>query len=65
MTANLFTLDSSDWRNMRTKLTPVFTSGRIRMMFNSIVAQAETLKQVLDNYADFNEDIDAKDVSMH
>ncbi|XP_015117201.1 cytochrome P450 6A1 [Diachasma alloeum] len=43
---NLFFLDAKIWRPLRTKLTPVFTSGKIREMFYLL----KECGQQLDNY---------------
>lgn len=64
ISAHIFALDGSQWRSMRTKLTPTFTSGKMKMMFNSIVSHSETLLQVLDSFASDDKDINIKDVRI-
>lgn len=63
MGAHLFSLDSQDWRSMRVKLTPTFTSGKMKMMFNSILSHSESLLKAIDSHIKNKEDIDIKDVS--
>ncbi|KAJ1530200.1 hypothetical protein ONE63_005127 [Megalurothrips usitatus] len=47
LTANLFNLEGNEWRSLRHKLTPTFTSGRMRAMFPLVSACAEEMAAVL------------------
>lgn len=41
LSATLFTVDREIWRKMRTKLTPTFTSAKMKFMFPTILAVAD------------------------
>ncbi|KAJ1530201.1 hypothetical protein ONE63_005128 [Megalurothrips usitatus] len=47
LTANLFNIEGNEWRSLRHKLTPTFTSGRMRAMFPLVSACAEEMAAVL------------------
>ncbi|KNC33646.1 hypothetical protein FF38_08727 [Lucilia cuprina] len=56
LTGHLVNLEGEEWRVMRAKLTPVFTSAKMKYMFHTVVAVgknfSETLKAELANSPD-------------
>jgi cytochrome P450 family 6 len=59
---HLFTLTGAKWRNLRVKLTPTFTSGKMKMMFGTMVDCGKELKDVLLQTARKGETIEIKDI---
>lgn len=43
LSANLFFIENSDWRRLRIKMTPTFTSGKIKNMFFTIYDVADEM----------------------
>ncbi|KAJ3651673.1 hypothetical protein Zmor_017697 [Zophobas morio] len=59
---HLANLKGTEWRNMRTKLTPTFTSGKMKMMFQVMAeCQNDLLKKMHEEWLK-NKPIDIKDV---
>uniref|UniRef100_A0A1A9WGR6 Cytochrome P450 n=1 Tax=Glossina brevipalpis TaxID=37001 RepID=A0A1A9WGR6_9MUSC len=48
LTGNLLFLDGDSWRILRQKISPVFTSSKVKLMFTTIVKVAERLEQSCD-----------------
>lgn len=59
---HLFLIDGAKWRNLRVKLTPTFTSGKMKMMFNILVECGDPLLKTLNEYADKEKPVDIKEV---
>ncbi|XP_054262255.1 probable cytochrome P450 6a14 [Macrosteles quadrilineatus] len=60
---HLFAMEGKEWKEMRTKLTPTFTSGRMKQMFTLIEKCSEQLKKHLEPLALNDETIDVKDLT--
>jgi cytochrome P450 family 6 len=59
---HLFFLPGNRWRNLRVKLTPTFTSGKMKMMFQTLVDCGHELVSILEKSANNGEIIEIKDI---
>ncbi|CAG9819594.1 unnamed protein product [Phaedon cochleariae] len=62
LTGNLFNLEDEKWRKLRSKLSPTFTSGKMKMMFHTMVACTPGLETILEQQSNIKDPIDIKDV---
>lgn len=62
LSGNLFNLRGASWRNLRQKLTPSFSSGKIKGMFGTIDDVGDKLVQHLEGALEQNEVVEIKDV---
>ncbi|XP_053660254.1 probable cytochrome P450 6a14 [Anopheles marshallii] len=60
LSGNLFALEGHEWREMRQKLTPTFSSGRMKQMFGTMLQVAEELHKHM--LANIDREIEMKDV---
>ncbi|KAF2897406.1 hypothetical protein ILUMI_08770 [Ignelater luminosus] len=62
LSGHLFNLKNAEWKNLRAKLTPTFTSGKMKMMFQTLVNCSDSLTTVIDRYSKEKQAIDIKDI---
>lgn len=62
--ANLFSLDNPKWKTLRTKLTPTFTSGKMKMMFPTVCDVGKEFIETLTDEAGsaMNNEMEIKDI---
>ncbi|XP_073959253.1 cytochrome P450 6B6-like [Choristoneura fumiferana] len=62
MLMNLFMADGDVWKLLRQRLTPAFTSGKLKAMFPLIVEKAEDLKSIAAEAAESGKEVDVRDL---
>ncbi|KYB27037.1 Cytochrome P450 6a2-like Protein [Tribolium castaneum] len=62
ISAHLFAIGGPKWRNLRTKLTPTFTSGKMKAMFQTLLDCESNLQEKVAAELGKNQAIDIKDV---
>ncbi|XP_021934430.1 cytochrome P450 6k1-like [Zootermopsis nevadensis] len=61
LNGHLFSISGPKWRNLRVKMTPIFTSGKIKTMFGSVVECGKELHTSLQKIVRNGETIEVKD----
>ena len=62
LSAHLFAIGGPKWKNLRTKLTPTFTSGKMKMMFQTLVDCEDRLLNKIQSDCETKSPIDIKEV---
>ena len=62
LSAHLFAIDNPKWKILRTKLTPTFTSGKMKMMFGTIVDVANKFIVTLEKETKNVENYEIKEI---
>lgn len=60
LSAHLFSIDSPKWRKLRTKITPTFTSGKMKMMFQTLLHCTIQMEETIEEHCKLNQEIDIK-----
>lgn len=63
LTNNVSNLEGVEWRQMRYKLAPVFTSGKLKGMFEQIYNCGQTFLEELQKHVDSQDPFEARDIS--
>lgn len=62
MADNILLQQGDKWKNVRTQLSPAFSSGKIKAMFDVIVKSGKSMDKYVDGYADTGKTIEIRDV---
>lgn len=62
LTANLVAITGQKWKSLRAKLTPTFTSGKLKNMFKTVMNCGDELKLYLSDNVNDPKGIEIKDV---
>lgn len=62
LSGQLFNLDGAKWRHMRNKLSPTFTSGKMKTMFPLVIKIGEEFIKVFQQTVASNEVVDVRDL---
>lgn len=62
ISANLFSLDGGPWKKLRAKLSPTFTSGKMKFMFPTVVEVGERFRDCLSKVVQQHDELEMKDL---
>ncbi|XP_062552476.1 probable cytochrome P450 6a13 [Armigeres subalbatus] len=62
LSAHLFAMEGTKWKNLRAKLTPTFTSGKMKMMYPTIIGVAEEFLKLIRTESSKNTEIEMKEI---
>lgn len=62
LSAHLFSLEGNNWKQLRAKLTPTFTSKKMKMMFEIVHKIGHNFEMVLHDLAVENTEMELKDL---
>lgn len=62
MSFNLFRLPGEKWRHLRTKLSPIFTSGKLKQLYPLLLEVSDELLEICEEHLKFSDVVDARDL---
>lgn len=62
LTAHLFSLKNPKWKELRQKLSPTFTSGKMKYMFPTLKSIGDKFVEVIKKQSEEQEAVDVKDM---
>lgn len=63
LSAHLFAISGRKWKNLRVKLTPTFTSGKLKAMFSTLVNCGDPLQRHIDQTVKDNKTIEVRELA--
>lgn len=63
LSQHLFALEPERWRPLRTRLSPVFTSGKLKEMFSLITQCADRFERYIEKLVSKNEPIECRELT--
>lgn len=63
LSGHLFSLGGEKWRNLRTKLSPVFTSGKLKASFESLLKCGNALQQFMDAASERRDVLEVREIA--
>ncbi|XP_050305405.1 probable cytochrome P450 6a13 [Anthonomus grandis grandis] len=62
LSKNLFGLEGEQWKSTRKHLTPAFSSGKMKMMYETMLIKADGIDKMLDTFSSSREPTDIKEI---
>lgn len=63
LSAHLFAMTGQKWKKLRSKLTPAFTSGKLKAMFTTMVECGSSFQKHIDDLVKINETIEIREIA--
>uniref|UniRef100_A0A6P7F136 Probable cytochrome P450 6a13 n=1 Tax=Diabrotica virgifera virgifera TaxID=50390 RepID=A0A6P7F136_DIAVI len=60
LSGHLFNLEDEKWKKLRIKLTPIFTSAKMKVMFQTLLDSTERFQKLLERLANSEQPVDLK-----
>lgn len=64
LSGHLFNIDNDKWKNLRTKLSPTFTTGKMKTMFPIVSEKTKNLVNHVAKFAEEKTPMDIKDICV-
>lgn len=63
LSGHLFSLEGERWKNLRVKLTPTFTSSKMRSIFSTLLDCKDPLQNYIDKETGLNKSVEVRELT--